>query len=128
MAARHPQTAQERIVVEPAQGDIYWADLDEPVGSASGFRRPVVVVQGDSLNQSRIATVVCVPLTSNMKWASAPGNVVIPARVSGLAKDSVANVSQILALDRTILNERVCRLPRRTILLILSGIDIVLGR
>jgi mRNA interferase MazF len=115
-------------VVDAAQGDIYWADLDEPAGSAAGFRRPVVVVQGDSLNQSRIATVVCIPLTSNMKWAGAPGNVLIPAKVSNLAKDSVANVSQILALDRSMLTEKVCHLPRRTILMILSGIDIVLGR
>lgn len=115
-------------MVEPAQGDICWADLEEPTGSAPGFRRPVVVVQGDSLNQSRIATIVCVPLTSNMKWADAPGNVVVPATVSGLARDSVANVSQILALDRSILTEKAGRLPRRTVLLILSGIDIVLGR
>lgn len=62
-----------------AQGDIWWADLQEPSGSRPGFRRPVVVVQGDALNRSRIATVVCVPLTSNVKWAAAPGNVPLPA-------------------------------------------------
>ncbi|MFN5795985.1 MAG: type II toxin-antitoxin system PemK/MazF family toxin, partial [Planctomyces sp.] len=57
------------------QGEIWWADLDAPVGSTAGFRRPVLIVQCDSFNRSRIATVVCVPLTSNLKWAEAPGNV-----------------------------------------------------
>ena len=67
-----------------AQGDIWWADLPEPTGSGPGFRRPVVVVQGDAFNASRIATVVCVPLTSNLRWADAPGNVLLSARLTGL--------------------------------------------
>ncbi len=67
-----------------AQGDIWWADLPEPTGSGPGFRRPVVVVQGDAFNASRIATVVCVPLTSNLRWAAAPGNVLLSARLTGL--------------------------------------------
>ncbi len=83
-----------------AQGDVCWADMSAPVGSEPGFRRPVVVVQGDAFNRSRIATVVCVPLTSNLKWADAPGNVLLPARSTRLSKDSVANVSQIVTLDR----------------------------
>jgi len=87
-----------------------------------------VVIQGDALNRSRIATIVCIPLTSNLKWADAPGNVAIAAKTSGLSKDSVANVSQIIALDRAVLTERVGRLPARTVQLILTGIDIVLGR
>jgi mRNA interferase MazF len=78
-----------------SQGEIWWADLPSPVGSGPGFRRPVVVVQGDALNRSRVSTVVCVPLTSNLNWALAPGNVRLTARLTGLAKDSVANVSQI---------------------------------
>jgi mRNA interferase MazF len=115
-------------MVEIAQGDILWADLDEPTGSAAGFRRPVIVVQGDALNHSRLATVVCIPLTSNLKWSTAPGNVLITAKASGLAKDCVANVSQIIALDRSMLAERIGRLPRRMVLMILDGVDIVLGR
>jgi mRNA interferase MazF len=83
---------------------------------------------GDSLNQSRIATAVCVPLTSNVRWASAPGNVLISSGLSGLPKDSVANVSQIVALDRDLLTERVGKLPRGKVVLILAGIDTVLGR
>ena len=111
-----------------SQGDVFWADLGEPRGSKRGFRRPVVVVQGDAFNASRIATVVCVPLTSNLKWAKAPGNVLLPARSTDLDKDSVANVSQIVALDRDALEERVGRLSRRELGMILSGIDVVLRR
>jgi mRNA interferase MazF len=111
-----------------AQGDVCWADLPDPIGSGPGFRRPVVVVQGDALNRSRIGTVVCVPLTSNLKWADAPGNTGLAARSTGLAKDSVANVSQIVTLDRSVLTERVGRVSRRQLDLLLAGIDIVLGR
>ena len=111
-----------------AQGDVCWADLPDPVGSGPGFRRPVVVVQADALNSSRLATVVCVPLTSNLRWASAPGNVILRARATGLPRDSVANASQIVALDRALLGERVGRLAARQIELLLAGIDIVLGR
>jgi mRNA interferase MazF len=111
-----------------AQGDICWASLPDPVGSGPGFARPVVIVQGDALNASRLATVVVVPLTSNLRWASAPGNVLLKARRSGLPKDSVANVSQIVAIDRTVLSEHVGRVPRTQLDLILSGIDVVLGR
>jgi mRNA interferase MazF len=111
-----------------AQGDIWWADLPEPTGSGPGFRRPVVVVQGDAFNASRIATVVCVPLTSNLRWADAPGNALLPARLTGLPKDSVANVSQIVTLDKTLFTERAGKLPRNKLVLVLSGIDVVLGR
>lgn len=111
-----------------AQGDVCWAALKAPGGSEPGFRRPVVVVQGEAFNRSRIATVVCVPLTSQVKWAEAPGNVLLTARTTGLPKDSVANVSQIVTLDRSVLTERVGRLSRAQLDLILSGIDVVLGR
>lgn len=80
------------------------------------------------MNLSRISTVVCVPLTSNLPWADAPGNLALPARMTGLAKDSVVNVSQIVALDKSQLTERVGRLPRAKFQLLLAGIDIVLGR
>jgi mRNA interferase MazF len=111
-----------------AQGEVWWADLPAPAGSGPGFHRPVIVVQGDSLNRSRVATVVCVPLTSNLKWADAPGNVLLAARSTGLPKDSVANVSQVVALDKSVLTERVGHLSRAKTELVLSGIDVVLGR
>ena len=111
-----------------SQGEVWWADLPEPVGSGPGLRRPVVVVQGDALNRSRIATVVCVPLTSNLRGAEAPGNTSLSARQTGLPKESVANTSQLVAVDRTLLTDRVGKLPRAKLESILSGIDIVLGR
>jgi mRNA interferase MazF len=111
-----------------AQGDVCWADLPDSVGSEPGFRRPVLVVQGDAFNRSRVATVVCVPLTSNLKWAEAPGNVMLPARSTGLSKDSVANVSQVMTLDRSVLTERVGRVSKGQIALVFSGLDLVLGR
>jgi mRNA interferase MazF len=85
-------------------------------------------VQGDAFNRSTIATVVCVPLTSNLKWADAPGNVRLAPRLTGLPKESVANVSQIVTLDKSLLTERVGKLPQRKLQLILSGIDVVLGQ
>ncbi len=111
-----------------SQGEVWWADLSAPKGSAPGFRRPVVVVQGDALNRSRIATVVCVPLTSNVKWGGAPGNVLLSQRATGLPKDSVANVSQVVTLDKQTLTERAGQLSKAKLGLILSGIDVVLGR
>lgn len=111
-----------------SQGEVWWADLAEPSGSEAGYRRPVVVVQGDAFNRSAIGTVVSVPLTSTLRWAEAPGNVRLSARSTGLPRDSVANVSQIVALDRTLLTERVGKLSRAKIDLLLSGVDIVLGR
>jgi len=85
-------------------------------------------VQGDALNRSRIATVVCVPLTSNLKWADAPGNVLLPARSTSLPKDSVANVSKIVALDKALLSERVGKLSSAKVDLLFAGIDVVLDR
>lgn len=114
--------------VSVAQGDVWWADLRPPRGSAPGFRRPVVVVQGDALNRSEIATVVCVPLTSNVKWADAPGNVLLGPSLTGLTKDSVANVSQIVTIDRAELTRRTAKLPPAKLQLVLAGIDVVLGR
>lgn len=110
------------------QGEVWWANLGEPLGSAPGFRRPVAVVQGDAFNRSRIATAVCVPLTSKLKWAEAPGNVLLGSSVTGLPRDSVANVSQIVTLDRSALTERVGKLPPEKLRLVLAGIDVVLGR
>ena len=111
-----------------SQGEIWWADLPSSTGSGPGFRRPVVVVQGDGLNRSRIATVICVPLTSNLKWAIAPGNVRLSARMTSLPKESVANVSQIVTIDKGLLKGRVGKLPLLKLQLLLSGIDVVLGK
>jgi mRNA interferase MazF len=114
--------------VTVSQGDVWWADLGEPRGSGPAFRRPVVVIQGDSLNRSRVATVVCVVVTGNLKWEAAPGNVLLSESATGLPKASVANVSQILTLDKSELTERVGKLPRAKLELVLAGVDVVLGR
>jgi mRNA interferase MazF len=111
-----------------SQGEIWWANLPSPTVSGPGFRRPVVVVQGDALNQSRIGTAICVPLTSNLKWRDAPGNVFLGSKTTGLAKDSVANVSQILTIDRELLTECPGKISSARIQLILAGLDVVLGR
>ena len=104
------------------------ANLPEPSGSEPGFRRPVVVVQGDAFNRSRIETVVCVPLTSTLRWAEAPGNVLLGKQATGLSKDSVANVSQLVSLDRSWLTDRTGKLSRANLDLVLRGIDVVIGR
>ncbi len=110
------------------QGEIWWADLAEPRGSEPGFRRPVVVIQGDALNRSKLGTVLCVVLTSNLRWADAPGNVLLSARTTGLLVDSVANISQIVTLDREVLLERVGKIARTKLGLIFSGLDAILDR
>lgn len=115
-------------MVTISQGDIWWADLSEPSGSEPGYRRPVIVVQGESVNRSKIATVICVPLTSKMQWEDAPGNVSLSSKLTGLPKDSVANVSQIITIDRKSLTELAGKLSLAKIELIFSGVDIVFGR
>lgn len=111
-----------------AQGEVWWADLAEPRGSEPGYRRPVIVVQGDAFNESKLATTVCVALTSNLRLADMPGNVVLSERDTGLPKDSVANVSQVVTIDRLALEEFCGRVPRRKLELVLNGIDVMLGR
>jgi len=111
-----------------SQGEIWWADLPDPAGSGPGFRRPVIIVQGDPFNRSKIGTALCVPLTSNLKWANAPGNLLLEARLTGLPKDSVANVSQVVAVDKSLLTERIGKLTRAKADLVLAGIDVVLDR
>ncbi len=111
-----------------SQGEVWWADIAEPAGSEPGYRRPVVVVQGDAFNRSALRTVVCVPLTSNLAWAQAPGNVLLTTRSTRLPRDSVANVSQVVTLDRSVLSQRVSRLTPARLGLVLAGIDVVLGR
>ena len=98
---------------EIRRGEIWWADLPEPRRSEPGYRRPVLVVQADSFNLSRIQTAIVAAITSNVELAEAPGNVLLSARSAGLTRDSVVNVSQLLALDRSFLTEHVGTLPPR---------------
>ena len=93
------------------RGEIWWASLPAPSGSEPGYRRPVLIVQDDTFNQSNIGTVIVVAVTSNTRLVAAPGNVLLSSRVSGLPKASVANVSQILTLDKSFLTERIGTLP-----------------
>jgi mRNA interferase MazF len=112
------------VVVE--RGEVWWADLDEPDGSEPGYRRPVVIVQSDGFNRSRLRTVIAVVLMTNMRLLDAPGNVLIPARASGLPKNSVANVSQLVTIDRDFLVERAGRLRGQSMKDIESGLRLVL--
>lgn len=109
------------------RGEIWWADLGEPAGSGPSDRRPVLIVQSDAFNRSRIATTVAVALTSNLRLADAPGNVFIPRSTSGLPKDSVANVSRVVTLDRDVLSDRTSKLPARLMRAIDTGLMLVLG-
>jgi mRNA interferase MazF len=95
------------------RGEIWWADLPKPRRSEPRYRRPVLVVQADSFNRSRIRTAVIAAITSNTQLADAPGNVFLPARTVGLPRDSVVNVSQLLTLDRAFLTEHADTLPPR---------------
>lgn len=109
------------------RGEIWWADLGEPTGAEPGFRRPLLVVQADAFNRSRIETTIMVVLTSNLRLVDAPGNVFVPKRESGLPKDSVANVSQILTLDRSDLAERAGRVSGETLAAVTAGLRLVLS-
>jgi mRNA interferase MazF len=113
------------VVIE--RGDVWWADLGDPGGSEAGFRRPVVVVQADAFNRSKLKTVVAVVLTTNMRLVEAPGNVLILPKASGLPRDSVANVSQLITVDRTFLIERTGRLRGVPLRDIDSGLRLVLS-
>jgi mRNA interferase MazF len=109
------------------RGEVWWASLPAPTGSGPGFRRPVVVVQSDPFNRSRIATVIVAIVTSNLALADAPGNVSVGKPESGLAKPSVVNVSQIITLDRELLTQRVRGLPAETMRQIDEGLRLALG-
>ena len=106
--------------------EVWWADLEEPRGSEPGFRRPILVVQADSFNRSRLRTVLVVVLTSNTRLLDAPGNVLLPTRNSGLPRDSVANVTQIVTLDEAYLSERTGRLPPKLMAHVDAGLKLVL--
>ncbi len=112
------------MVVE--RGQIWWAALGEPGGSEPGFRRPVLIVSGDAFNRSRIRTVIAVVLTANLRLIDAPGNVLVSTKASGLLKDSVANVSQVVTLDKEFLTELAGRVTGRLLSDIDSGLRVVL--
>jgi mRNA interferase MazF len=109
------------------RGQLWWAQLPEPAGSEPGFRRPVIIAQANEFNQSRLKTVVVIAVSSNLRLADAPGNVLLTKSKTGLSKDSVANVSQILTLDKQTLGEEIGRLDARTIRRLNQGMELVLG-
>ncbi len=109
------------------RGEIWWASLGNPVGSGPGYRRPMLVVQSDEFNESAIRTSVCATITSNMRLAAVPGNVRISRRLSRLRNDSVVNVSQLITLDKSLLTEKVSRLPAESLREVEAGIKLVLA-
>lgn len=108
------------------RGEIWWATLPEPAGSEPGYSRPVLIVQDDAFNQSQIQTVIVVVLTSNTELAKAPGNVLLPRKVTGLPRESVANVSQVITVDKSFLTERVGALPNDLQEQVDAGLGLVL--
>lgn len=106
--------------------EVWWADLDEPRGSAFGFRRPVLVVQSDAFNRSKLRTALCVVITSNTRLLEAPGNVLLPAKKAGLSKDSVANVTQVVTLDKDYLSDRSGQIPKALMAQVDAGLKLVL--
>lgn len=109
------------------RGEIWWASLPDPQGSGPGFRRPVLVIQNDPFNASRIRTVIVATITSNLRLAEAPGNVLLDMGESGLPRDSVINVSQVLTLDKSFLTERVSALQSEAMARVDNGLKLVLG-
>ncbi len=109
------------------RGEVWWASLPDPAGSGPGYRRPVLVVQANAFNDSRISTVVVAVMTSNLRLAEAPGNSRLPPRATGLAKASVVNVSQLITLDRRFLSERLKALKGSAMERVDQGLRLVLG-
>jgi len=109
------------------RGEIWWANLPDPIASEPGYRRPVLVVQSNDFNRSRIATVMTVVITSNLNLAQAPGNVLLPRKATGLSKDSVANISQVITIDKSFLTEKVGALPAHILEQIENGLRLVLA-
>lgn len=109
-----------------ARGEIWWADLAEPGGSEPGFRHPILILQADAFNRSRLQTVVGVVLSSNTRLLDVPGNVLLPAKAVGLSRDSVANVTQLVTVDRDYLEERAGKVPSKTLARVEAGLRLVL--
>jgi mRNA interferase MazF len=113
------------MVIE--RGEIWWAALPGPTGSGPGFDRPVLVVQADSFNRSRMQTVVVAAITSNLQRAKSPGNVLVLRKASGLPRESVVNVSQIMSLDQSLLRRKVQRLRDAEMRKVDEGLRMVLS-
>jgi mRNA interferase MazF len=113
------------VVVE--RGQVWWAELGAPDGSEPGYKRPVLIVQSDAFNRSRVQTVIAVVLTSNVRLVDAPGNVFLPAKATGLPRDSVANVSQVITIDREFLMEPAGRVRGQFLKDVEDGLRLVLG-
>jgi mRNA interferase MazF len=109
------------------RSEIWWATLPSPVGSEPGYRRPILVVQSNDFNKSRIATIIAVAITSNVRLAQAPGNVLLPRKATGLAKESVANVSQVVTIDKSFLTERIGMLPPHLFEQVENGLRLALA-
>ena len=109
------------------RGELWWAHLPSPVGSGPGYKRPVLVIQSNPFNASRIATVIVAAVTSNLALAEAPGNVRITKSDSGLPQPSVVNVSQLITLDRSILTTKVKTLPSAVMERVDGGLKLVLA-
>lgn len=106
--------------------EVWWADLDEPQGSEPGFRRPILIVQADAFNRSKLRTMVGIALTSNTRLLDAPGNVLLPSKATGLPRDSVANVTQIVTLDEDYLIKRTGRIAPILMAQVDAGLKLVL--
>ena len=113
--------------MEIERGQIWWADLPKPVGSGPGFRRPVVIVQANTAIDAGLQTLIVLPLTTNKGWADFPGNVLLPAKTGGLAEDSVANMTQVLAIDMKLLESLLGNVPVRLMNQIDEGLRTILG-
>lgn len=109
------------------RGQVWWGDLGDPRRSAPGGRSPLVIVSDDAFNRSRIATVTVVPVTTNLRWAKAPGNVFVPKGAGGLHEDSVANVSQVATVDRSDLGQQMGKLDPMLIRQVDAGLRRALG-
>lgn len=107
------------------RGEIWWADLPAPVASEPGFRRPILIVQSNEFNRSRIRTVIAAILTTNLRLAEAPGNILVTTQETGLLQDSVVNVSQVITVDKSFLMERVSKVSDRVMLLVDEGLRLV---
>ena len=109
------------------RGEIWWASLIQPSGSEPGYRKPIIVIQSNDFNSSQIRTIIAVVITSNLKLAKAPGNVLLKAKQTGLLKDSIANVSQIVTLDKSYLSEQIGILTSNQLKKVEEGLKLVLS-
>lgn len=108
------------------RGQIWWAELPDPTGSEPGYTRPLLIIQSNDFNKSNINTIIAIVITSNIRLAAAPGNILLPTKKSGLAKESVINVSQLITVDKSFLREKISTLPRSIMTKVDDGVRLVL--